>query len=431
MRRTSLPPPLRARSTGAAALLVAVFILLTVTVMVVFTANTAFMEQRMAANEVRAKQAAAAAQTALETAVAYLQQGGNDPSALPCDPDVGEDQPPYRCRFWAPAMDHPETDVASDPGAERPPPCPAHWDAAPFNHTDFTPGDTRHVLIYACGWSDDLSARSLAKMEVLAGPSLGGQPNAPFVSRGSANTYGNARVYNLFHDLTIWSGGALEVAGNPGNTFTRNPEFNPSDGREPDLENLPAQCGSQQANDPEREYICRTSMHMGTGGDVIPDDPTLGSLTPEQFFEYFMGLPKDEYKADIATELSKDDVDKLPEMGGQVVWIDGEGGAVSLSDDIGTRENPLVLVIDGDLRSTGNIQFFGVLYVTGNLSQVHGTPMFFGSMIIEGVTESFSGNPSIIYDPLALAGAGSQGRRVGMYGTWRDWSLPDADNSGT
>lgn len=400
----------RERQRGAATLLIAVFILLMLTVMVVFVANTAFLEQRMSANELRAITANAGAQAGMELALQQLEDPNTLPTALFAENHDGtagqETFLTYRTRYFRPDI-------------ETLPECPTDPDDAPFDTPVDAPANTRQLLIYSCGYSDDLSSRSVALIEVRAGPSLGSPPNAPLVSRGSVNTFGRARAFNLFDNLTLWSGASLDVTGNPGNTFVRNPEFNPADGREPNLENTPASCDWGKANDPDDEYICLTDKDT-TGPDVIQGDPGLSSLTNDEFFEVFMGSPRQEYEESVATVRTQSTAE-LAGMGGQVIWVDGEGGDIDLSGTIGSRDNPVVLVLDGNLDVSGNVTVYGVVYVTGDVKSATGNVTFYGTTIIEGQFTKAAGTPFFIFDPTSLEIASGLGRRVGLYGTWRDW----------
>lgn len=391
-RHTSRHRLLPHRQRGAIALFMTVIILLAVTLTVIFTARTASMEQRMSANEVRAKQAANAAQAGLERAVAYVQGGGTDVTQL-FSANFATDGMTYRARLWDP-----------DPDA-APPQCPENPAAMGTNNPD----STRSTLIYSCGWSDDLSARKVVTMLVQAGPSVGYPPTNPLISKGSVDTNGRARVFNLFNNLTIWTGGVLDVTGNPGNTFVRNPDFPRPDISDP-LPNEPANCGVHTA------YVCTTDANV-TGPDMIHSDLSLSSLTSDEFFENFMGLSKADYRNTVATV--KQPNDDLSNVGGQVIWIDGNP-SVSIGGQIGTRTNPVILVINGDANTSGNTVLYGIFYVTGDLT-VTGTPKFYGSSIIEGEVDKAGGTPYFIFDPLAAGGASELGQRSTVPGTWRDW----------
>jgi Tfp pilus assembly protein PilX len=375
------------RQTGAATILIAIFLLLTMTVLVIFTANTAVLEQRMSANEVRAKTAAAAAQAGLERALGYLQSGGNSVSTT--FSENGDSV--FRARFVAVGTPLVECPVNPNAVLSLPP-----------------PANTRNLLVYSCGWSDDLSARKMASVQVRAGPALARSPSFPLVARGAVNTNGRARVFNFFEDMTIWTGSDVNITGNPGNTFVRNPLLTTAPNPADPLPAEPANCGIHT------NYVCTTDMNK-IGGDVLDNDVSLGNLTRAEYFEQFMGLPK----ADFRNFAIERDTSNLSDIAGQVTWI--EGDVTSLPTPLGSRDNPVVLVVNGDLTLAGNNVFHGVLYVTGDLI-TRGTPRFYGSTIVEGQLNAASGTPYFIYDPEAKRIAREEtGRRTGLSGTWRDW----------
>jgi hypothetical protein len=98
---------------------------------------------------------------------------------------------------------------------------------------------------------------------------------------------------------------------------------------------------------------------------------------------------------------------------------------LSLSGNIqiGTRNEPVILIVDGNLNVTGNVVFYGVLYVTGNFSS-SGTPIFYGATVVEGDNTASAGTPSYVYDPLAFANLEPLGPVMVYAGTWRDWLAP-------
>lgn len=412
-RQMKAQRPLRHRQRGAIALFMTVIILLAVTLTVIFTARTASMEQRMSANEVRAKQAANAAQAGLERAVAYVQGMGNNNVQQTFTADFAANGMTYRARLW-------NVDAATPPPA-----CAVNPSLPAFTtgNTGNTPINTRNVLIYACGWSDDLSARKVAMVQIKAGPSLGYPPTNPVISRGAALVNGHARVFNLFNNLTVWAGANLSVSGNPGNTFVRHPNeevpsldllksLSDSDGNALLLPGKPATCGNKVG-----KYVCTTDKAK-VGPDVIDHDLSIADLNDAEFFQNFMGMNKADYKNNIATAVYTTSSPDLSQVAGQVVWI--EHNDVNLSGTVGSRANPVVLVVNGDLRISGQFTFYGVIYVDGDLWATGG-PEFYGSVIIRGDLDKGAGTPYFIFDPVAASGANELGRRSVISGTWRDW----------
>ncbi|WP_018863116.1 PilX N-terminal domain-containing pilus assembly protein [Thioalkalivibrio sp. ARh3] len=386
----------RQRQSGLATLLITVVILVAITLMVIFAAQTAILDQRMSANELRMKHAASAAQAGVEFATARLNSGQGLPSGPITHAFDGDDEnnASFRATFLAP-----DDEI----------------EACPEDPADF-PGvsaeNTREAVVFSCGWSDDLSARKGISVAMQASPSLADPPTNPLTSLSGVDTNGAARVFNYFNNLTIWTGNAVDVTGNPGTTYVRNQSATPptdigrvtDDMRNPDIS----------------EFYTRTTDRNVLGPDVVDADLTLDSLKArggDAYFENFMGATREDYKSQ-STVI--DDFDQLDGMEGQAIWLDSTDASLGGNLTIGSRDEPVVLVAPGDLTISGNVDIYGVLYVAGDL-RGSGTLNNFGAAIIEGTTR-IGGSPYFIFDPESAFGAGNVGARGVVSGTWRDWA---------
>lgn len=416
------------RQEGVATLLIALILMVAVTITVIFTAQTAVLEQRMSGNEVRMKQAGSAAQAGIERGTYYLQNGysiatGDDvvPTMLAPDDDDGST---YRALFLPPEASGWDIDCPATPPAD------ASGFTFPVALGDAVPPDTLDMVILSCAWSDDRSARRGVTTALRAGPSVANAPTNPLIARGGVNTNGRARVFNGYNTLTIWSGSDLAVTGNPGNTFVRDVGVDaPSDTDTWPLQDLPSSCEKDSTN-----YVCRTGQQAGVGPDVIDGDLTLANMDGDTFFQGFMGYTQEEYRETQVSGLGEhEDPIAMLEAGdanNKVVWVDGEehanaDGWVELdADSIGTRDEPTVLIVDGNLDVTGNLDFTGILYVTGDL-RTGGNPTFQGASVVQGETVGAAGTPYFIFDPVAAQGASEIGARGTVSGSWRDWTSTD------
>ena len=86
---------------------------------------------------------------------------------------------------------------------------------------------------------------------------------------------------------------------------------------------------------------------------------------------------------------------------------------------MGTRESPVVVIIDGDLSQTGNTTIYGVVYVKGDMSG-SGNFTVYGNVSVEGAVAS-TGSLDIIFDPFSLEIAEKLGKPGLLSGSWRDW----------
>lgn len=383
------------RMDGVATLLITLIIMVAVTITVIFSAQTSVLEQRMSGNEIRAKQTAAAAQSGLETAMDYIGRGNFDPAAV-----NDEANGPYRVAYYS-------LDAQPDGCTET-----AAGFSAPALPSDFT---NREFVVMACGWSDDESASQAVLITMKAGPSLGNPPNSPIITRGGVDIRGNAKVFNAYNNLTVRTGGEMDISGDAGTTYMR------------DL-TLPPPSLDDPVPDPDSSIYREMSNKDRTGVDVLDYDASM-NIPDDEFFEMFMGASRQEYRDNFVTHHFKEGDfpgDLGPEYNGQTIWVDGD---VRLEGTIGTREDPVVMVVDGNVTARGQFdEFHGVLYVKEELTAT-GNPNFFGAAIIERQTtildetdsEFIAGTPRFIFDPVAAGGASSVGRRGAVTGSWRDW----------
>ncbi|WP_018865512.1 MULTISPECIES: PilX N-terminal domain-containing pilus assembly protein [unclassified Thioalkalivibrio] len=383
------------RMDGVASLLIALIIMVAVTITIIFAAQTSILEQRMSGNEIRAKQTAAAAQSGLETAMDHIRRGNYDPSSVNDNANG-----PYRVAYYS--LDDAPTGCSNT----------AAGFVAPTLPTDF---DNREFVVMACGWSDDESASQAVLITMKAGPSLGNPPNNPIITRGGVDIRGNAEVFNAYNNLTIRTGSAVDISGNAGTTFMRQLTEQPPALDDP----VPGPGSSIYREMSNKDRI---------GVDVLDYDPSM-NIPDDEFFERFMGAPREEYRDNLVThhfEEGEFPGNLGPEYNGQTIWVDGD---ITLEGTIGTRENPVVMVVDGNVTARGQFdEFHGVLYVKEELVAT-GNPEFYGAAIIERNTtilneadpDFIAGNPKFIFDPVAAGGASNVGRRGAVTGSWRDW----------
>jgi hypothetical protein len=104
----------------------------------------------------------------------------------------------------------------------------------------------------------------------------------------------------------------------------------------------------------------------------------------------------------------------------QIYWVDvAAGNTFNLGQDIGTSSAPVIVIVNGDMQFNASNVFFGMLYVTGNVTG-GGSPNIFGSMVVEGSVNT-NGAPNIIYYPASLDGLNNLSKFASMQGTWRDF----------
>ncbi len=360
----------RHRQRGIVTLLVSVVLLVSVTLIVFLTAETVITEQRIISNEARAKQAFEAAFAGHGYATGYFQalgadsDGDNSVDTLLAYPSYtyvsGSSGPAYRVRFI----------------------------------DDVEPGNLAVIRVEAQGRSDDASAvRTI--VEVLSGtPAVANAPDNPLTTRGFVDLKGSGTITNLESTLTIWSGDSVAVTGNSPKTIIKHPV---------------AAGGIESTNKNNK------------GLDVIDNDPNLSTLTDEDYFRNFFGLAPADYQSRIARKVIdpvSTAVTTLDGENGTVLWVDGDARFTS-NTQIGTADEPVVLIVDGDMFGAGSVTVYGILFVTGDWD-AQGNLTVYGATILRGNVDG-TGSLDVIFDSDVLDNTAFAGKPVGMPGTWRDW----------
>ena len=417
MRKTEMKSPAPAQR-GVATIFVTVVLMLAVGLIALYTNSSAVMEQRLSANEIRAKQALAAANAGVDHALAYLRNGGADlTNASPITANSltssGGTQSYYKVAFRK------STEI---PAVS----CPSTRGGAFLSDTTIT--DLTKVAAVACGWSDDDSSVQRVVQLMTATPSTGGSISTPVITKGTTNLLtGGASAFNYFNDLTVWSGGSLLGQSNTGKTFTRNVVSDPVVNASRDYRDTG---NSPGCNSPPAGYSCSTQGST-LGHDTVGGDTNLSSLSADAFFEKFMGASPTNYRENTATWIvdlsgalatkNSTSIGSIDNMMNNTIWVEASGATpVSLpAGPIGTPERPVVLVINGNLDLGANTVINGLVFVTGDISG-NGSPTIYGALVSAG-TANVTGNPKVIYDPKVLGSAVNLGKAAKLQGSWRDW----------
>lgn len=405
----------RFRQAGAVTLLTAVIILMLATILVIAVSRTTIMEQRISGNEIRSRQALEAAEAGLNFGLAYVTQTTQGGLTVPSGADKDKNSVAdtialttittgtsnqYSVKFCDPTVSLATISCPDAPGAVT-------CTAAPATYL-------RTPRIVACGWSDDGLGRSMVSQGVGTVGALAKSPTNPLTAKGAVNVSGSATVTNYYNNLTVWSGGSLSDIGNAGKTFVRNPTISPpAASTAPPAP--PSSCSSSA------DYVCATDKNT-TGPDVIDADPTLSNLTVDQlFYNYFGVADVDAYQDSIASmaEVAPADVSTLDGVKQEAFVVSGDITS-TMNVTIGSREQPVVMIIDGDWTGGGNTTIYGVVYVRGNID-LTGNKTIYGGMVVEG-TVSGTGSLDVIYDPLVTGNAEDYVGKAGLIpGSWRDW----------
>lgn len=381
---------------GMATLLMSVILLIIITMVSLYTAKVTIVEQKITANEYRAKQAFEATQAATEYAMAYLNSGG---------PDQDGDG----------VVDTFDSTNLPSGGAL------SNGSAYTVTMTDVT--DTARnpslnamtrIEITTTGGSDDGSiSRTVTQLSSIV-PLIKTSPDAGVATPGPIALGANANISNT-------SGGTAIRSGDIANSDAGN---------------------STNAGWCDDTGACYSQKDIDAGGS--PTDLTsaefgaldLTTATNDEFFEQAFSFDRTDLKSMAyvmgsgpGSETSKSDFGVAVDPNGDgdfsdgqnIVWIDGDlslaGGAT-----IGSADNPVILYVDGVITMSGNVNFFGMIYTTSNFgTSLNGTIVIEGAVLAEGGVTG-NGTPDISFSATSFDKiTQTTSERVLVPGSWRDW----------
>ena len=405
---------------GAAALPVGVLLLFIAALVLIAVSRTTLMEQRISGNEIRIRQALQAGQAGISHAMAYMKEGGVD-SVSPTDQadpitpltlPTGASYQVYYCDPIDPNPDpskpYPRVEVCEDSNL-RSTSCESGFEAIERFGLP---------LVLSCGRSDDGIALQPVVVSFSRATTMTDSPDNPLISKGTLNVQGSATVTNYFNNMTIWTGGPAESIGNAGKTFIRNPNIPQPEMTESPPADIPTSCKASDT------YICVTDKTV-KGPDVIDEDLTLKNMSDEDMFRNYFGHDFATYRDEVATRvITAAQASSLATPGGEAIVITGSTASVSLPNGtIGSTDNPVVLIIEGNWNQGGNTTVYGVVYVMGSMG-VQGNVTVYGNVSVEGAVGG-TGSLDVIYDPFANNDGSNKLQKLGkpgiLSGSWRDW----------
>lgn len=472
---------------GGTTLAMTVILLFVMTLVTLYAAKTSIKEQQISANQYRADQSLSTANAALDWGVAHLSQArgkfcdreleATSGAGYTCQPKImctiaTDDQTKCTLAYSEGNrlfIDHSldDNNVGDDDALS----IGATEMYYAFVKTDGTEleyipvkggigerfindgdGDTRvhyaNIKIYGIGHSDDETGRRVVSVDVnnsnvFADPGKGGS-SLPLVSKTTGAANASISVINRFHNRTIWSGNEVVISGSTNtHVLEEGLGWNCNDIRNHE------KCVTSDTLGGEPLYTMRASEAQNdVNADIIDEDSNLANLGPDAFFKNFFGKTKKEMKTfakETGLYVEANDSGGLTDPDGNaitwvdladytpLVWIEMPSGvdyAPSGNElgQIGLQEDPMVLIVDGNLNigGTGGVGriLLGVLYVTGTWD-ASANLVVQGMVIVETDSElSGGGTPTLIYDADLFNGkmAPPPGTVSGAApGTWKDW----------
>ncbi|MDO9423973.1 MAG: hypothetical protein Q7T40_07260 [Methylobacter sp.] len=380
---------------GAATLLTALVLLIGITLVTLTTSKTVLVETQISADNYRTTQAVAAANAAMDYAVAYFLNGG---------------------------LDH-DTDGVVDVIAQQSYASGTQTTTATvvFNNAAGTRcipvGGTPSMkwgLVTAVGLSDDgLATRTITQCIGTRNVLEGEGPQQSLVSGASVGVTGSAQIINRYNDLNVWSGQSVSIGSAAMETYIR-----PTDVEIHDLTTAQLIDTTRSPSIPNVQKV--SSSGLGTGTDIYANDSRLNISEPAFFDLFFL-----ESKARMAQMAGSQ---KLASGAGSgdlnglkgIIYVDGNA-SFGGNNTIGSATEPTILIVNGDFQFNGGT-INALIYVSGQITGA-GNATTVGTMISHGGVNRGAGTMTLVYAP--SGGSNSDNPMDGttgvISGSWRDW----------
>ncbi|MEJ8568495.1 pilus assembly PilX family protein [Elongatibacter sediminis] len=161
--------------------------------------------------------------------------------------------------------------------------------------------------------------------------------------------------------------------------------------------------------------------------DVIGIDMDLDTEFPCDLFTFYFGIPKTHYEAIKSQAQIIDDCSELGPNSYGVYWATGPLCHIGSNTVIGSQHAPVMLISAAStIRFNGGTKMFGTLYVTDvedAAASIEGTGnnTFYGAVIVDAAIDKFSGTFQVVYvETVARITAGTGGIGT-LAGGWTDF----------
>ncbi len=357
---------------GAATLLMSVILLSLLTLIILFAASYAIMQQKITTNTYRYLQAYEAAEAGLEYAVPYLTKNR---TAILANPISG---------FLAAYVSVNTQNVVL-----------AISSKFTIGYTNPIANNYNLIKITVTGTSDDSSSVQTMSQLVQYDSYLITTPTSPLVAKGAVSLSGSSQVINLTSTHNITSGSTITIQG-AANTTTSNP------------------------------LITSTAASLST--DVSQNNSTLSGETESQLFASYFGVNETTFKNNVTNYYTNSsDTNYNSALNGKtnsIIWIDQTGGEAKIDGTtiIGSPTQPVIMIVNGNLRLSGTATIYGLVYVMqGTQTDALGSSNVIGAFVNAG-SLSLAGSAKLTFNQAALTAIQ---QNIGYYakvpGSWMDF----------
>lgn len=357
----------KGRQRGIVTLVVATGILMTAGIMGLYVSKSSVLEQKQYNNSYQSKQAFEAAEAGLEYGANYLNT--NWKTLTKVSSSSG-------------AIDGANTPVSLGQ---------SNSSKSVVSFTNPDKNTTEYIKISATGKSSDNSSDRTVSQLFKFMPLLQSNkfPQVPITVKKDIVMSGAVKIYGVSShscgssSTAIWSGGNVDVNG-----------------------------AVKINNNKIKSPSARQS--------IVSGDVNLANATEESLFRNYFGTDTTHFKENFADQIkyysAQPDLDGVK---GQVIWVNGDLD-VSSQSKIGTATEPVVLIVQGDLKITGGVEVKGFVYVMGDYIVGAGNSSIEGGLVVTGIA-NIAGTQDLYYDTDILTTLrGNDGLYVRIPGSWID-----------
>ena len=301
---------------------------------------------------------------------------------------------------------------------------------------DYVTGSHYMITLLARGQADcigtDCQAEALVREQVSNfGAAAGGQaPSVPLVTKstfppsGTAEVVPNPNSGGVGVPVSVWmnsntdcpSGSVVDPSSGSWSTCEMQ-EWYGLDAM-PDDYTCPGNCSCTQ--DESISYTHGAADVLGIDLVADPDFPC-------DLFEFYFGVPRDNYETVKGYAKVLDNCTTLGPNSTGIYWITGSACQINSNTQVGSPEAP-VLIVSASAVTTlnGGAKIYGVLFVsdTENASaqlDVKGNNTVYGQVIIDGALASYNGTFQVVYNENTIGKASGGGGLGTLIGGWADF----------
>lgn len=363
------------KQLGVATLLLTVIFLLISMLLILFASQYSALQQKISSNLYRNQQAFEAAQAGLDAAIPYYQ---TNYSAIVAGASGG---------FLQPYTNSNTTNVAL-----------ANGSTYSFVYTNPTASNYNLVTITSTGTNSDGTATRVLVQQIQVYTTSIVPPTETMTIQGSITLKNAASINNTQTNANIIAGGSV--------TFQNSAQTTISSG-----------IGSNSSN---------------IGSDVQQNNSAISGMTSENFFTSMFGGGTAAVQSGanyVYTNNEDTSYNFLNGVTGSVIWINQTGGTATIGNTttIGSAANPVILIVNGNLRLSNAVTIYGLVFIMNSTS----TDFQANSVTVNGAIGatgnfSFSNSATLNYNSSVLnrlppiSGVGTS-NYVKVPGSWRDF----------